>query len=234
MPITSTSPHARVGILVSGGLDSSILLAHYLDRGRRAQPFYVLSGLAWQAVELAALRRYLAAIASERLDQLVTLDLPLADLYGDHWSITGRDVPDADSDDEAVYLLGRNALLVVKAALWCHLHGIEELALGPLKANPFTDATPEFFASFQASLNLATSGGVRLVRPLAGYDKRQVMQLGRNYPLELTFSCISPKGGLHCGRCNKCGERRRAFIEVGQPDPTHYAGGAELCRSLRG
>ena len=229
--MTSTSPRARVGILISGGLDSSILLAHYLDRGRRVQPFYVRSGLAWQAAELAALRRFLAAIADDRLEELVTLDLPLADLYGDHWSVSGRGVPDAESDDEAVYLPGRNALLVIKAALWCHLHGIEELALGPLRANPFADATPEFFAGFQASLNLATGGGVRLVRPLAGYDKRQVMQLGRHYPLGLTFSCISPLGGGHCGRCNKCAERRRAFAQVGQPDPTRYADRAEFCRA---
>lgn len=231
--MTSTSPRAHVGVLVSGGLDSSILLAHYLDRRCRVQPFYVRSGLAWQAVELAALRRFLAAIADEHLDELVTLDLPLADLYGDHWSVSGRDVPDAESDDEAVYLPGRNALLVIKAALWCHLNGIDELALGPLKANPFADATPEFFAAFQASLNLGLGGGVRLVRPLAGYDKRQVMQLGRHCPLELTFSCISPRGAMHCGRCNKCGERRRAFEQVGMPDPTRYAGG-ELCRAAGG
>ncbi|HEX5444280.1 MAG TPA: 7-cyano-7-deazaguanine synthase [Pirellulales bacterium] len=231
--MASTVPRAGVGVLVSGGLDSSILLAHYVERGRRVQPFYVRSGLAWQTAELAALRRFLAAIADDRLEELVTLDLPLADLYGEHWSVSGRDVPDAESDDEAVYLPGRNALLIIKAALWCHLNGIKELALGPLRANPFADATPEFFAAFQSSLNLATGGGLRLVRPLAGYDKRQVMQLGRHYPLELTFSCISPRGSLHCGECNKCGERRRAFQHVGLPDPTRYPGG-KLCRSMRG
>ena len=67
-------------------------------------------------------------------------------------------MPDQDSPDAAVYLPGRNALLLVKAALWCRLHGIEELALAVLAANPFADATPEFFAQFEAALARATGG----------------------------------------------------------------------------
>jgi 7-cyano-7-deazaguanine synthase len=55
-------------------------------------------------------------------------------------------------------------------------------------------------------------------------EKKDVMQLGRKLPLALTFSCIAPVGGLHCGQCNKCAERRRAFRSVNVDDPTHYAG----------
>ncbi len=46
---------------------------------------------------------------------------------------------------------------------------------------------------------------------------------GRAAPLGLTFSCLAPQRGLHCGACNKCSERRRAFVEVGLHDPTEYA-----------
>ena len=67
------------------------------------------------------------------------LKLPLADIYGDHWSITGRNIPVAGTSDEAVYLPGRNAILIIKAALWCQLHGIKELALATLASNPFKD-----------------------------------------------------------------------------------------------
>ena len=41
------------------------------------------------------------------------------------------------------------------------------------------------------------------------------MALGRGLPLELTFSCISPLRGLHCGHCNKCAERQAAFRDAG-------------------
>jgi 7-cyano-7-deazaguanine synthase len=42
-------------------------------------------------------------------------------------------------------------------------------------------------------------------------------------PLELTLSCMNPRGGLHCGMCSKCRERRDAFNEAGIDDPTRYA-----------
>lgn len=220
IPIRRHGP--PVGLLVSGGLDSSILLGQLLDGGRSVQPFYIDSGLLWQPAELKSLGRYLAAMARPQLRPLVVLDLPLADVYESHWSVTGVGVPDADTSDEAVYLPGRNPLLVIKAALWCRLNGIAELALAPLSSNPFADATPEFFAEFQSALNRATLGDVRLVRPFEGLTKRDVMLLGRRYPLERTFSCIHPCGTLHCGACNKCHERREAFRLLGADDPTVY------------
>ena len=53
--------------------------------------------------------------------------------------------------------------------------------------------------------------------------KREVSSLGRWLALDLIFSCIAPEDGLHCGRCNKCAERRKGFNELDTPDPTHYA-----------
>jgi 7-cyano-7-deazaguanine synthase len=221
MPLRRHGP--PIGLLVSGGLDSSILLGQLLESGRMVQPFYIESGLLWQRAELGALRRYLAAMAANELRPLVVLQLPLADVYESHWSVTGEGVPEADTPDEAVYLPGRNPLLVIKAALWCRLNGIGELALAPLGSNPFADATPEFFAEFQSALNRATLGDVRLLRPFDRLSKRDVMLLGRDLPLEWTFSCIRPCGTLHCGQCNKCRERREAFRLIGAGDPTVYA-----------
>jgi 7-cyano-7-deazaguanine synthase len=212
-----------IGVLASGGLDSSILIGHLLRQRRRVQPFYIRTGLLWQAEELPAVERFLAAVATNDLAPLVVLDLPLGDLYGGHWSLTGNDTPGADTPDEAVFLPGRNALLIVKAAVWCQLHGISELAMAPLGTSPFGDATSEFFRDFEAAINRGGERRVRLSRPFGEMNKRQVMELGRDMPLELTFSCISPVKSLHCGHCNKCAERRAAFREAGMEDRTVYA-----------
>ena len=214
---------SAVGLLASGGLDSSILLATLLEEGCRVRPFYVRSGLVWEPDELCAVRQFLAAMSCPRLNDLVLLDLPLADLYQEHWSLTGLQPPGASSPDEAVYLPGRNALLVIKAALWCQLHGIDQLALGVLESNPFADATPAFFDALEAVLSRSTGDRLRIVRPFARMSKPEVMRLGRDLPLELTFSCISPTDGLHCGQCNKCAERTRAFRLAGLEDPSQYA-----------
>ena len=122
---------------------------------------------------------------------------------------------------------GRNVLLVVKAAIWCRLHGVSELCLGLLGTSPFEDAGAEFFENLEGIVNSGAGEGVRLVRPFAAYNKVDVMRLGEGLPLGLTFSCIAPADGLHCGRCNKCAERIEAFRVGGLDDPTEYAPSGE-------
>ena len=212
-----------IGVLASGGLDSSILIGHLLRDGRPVQPFYIRTGVSWQTEELAGLENFLQSVATADLARLVVLELPLQDLYDGHWSLTGRQVPGADSPDEAVFLPGRNALLLVKAAVWCQLHGIGELAMAPLGTSPFGDASAAFFRDFEAAVNHGGQCELRLARPFGEFNKRQVMALGRGLPLELTFSCIAPAGGLHCGQCNKCAERQAAFRDAGMDDLTEYA-----------
>lgn len=212
-----------LGVLASGGLDSAILVGDLLRQGRRVQPIYIRTGLVWQTQELPALRRFLGEIVTPDLAELVVLDLPLVDLYAGHWSLTSENIPAADSPDEAVFLPGRNALLLVKAAVWCQLQGVGELAMAPLGTSPFEDAGEAFFRDFQSAINRGSLQSVKLLRPFAQMTKRQVMALGRGLPLELTFSCLSPIGGLHCGRCNKCAERQTAFRDVDMEDRTSYA-----------
>ena len=212
-----------MGILLSGGLDSAILLHQMLDQGWRVQPFYVRSGCLWQANELLAVSRLLAAMARPKLERLVELDMPVDDLYVGHWSMTGQAVPDNRSPDEAVFLPGRNPLLLLKPALWCVMHGIPGIGLATLAANPFDDATPEFFARFEAMIEQATGFAFRVVRPFETLSKKCVMKLGEGMPLELTFSCLAPVDGRHCGRCNKCAERAAAFAQANMDDPTEYS-----------
>jgi 7-cyano-7-deazaguanine synthase len=210
--------------LVSGGLDSAILCVELLRDFPRVVPIYIRSGLRWEGAELAALERFLAEVGGDRLDRIVRLDEPIADVYGDHWSTIGAGVPGSDTDDEAVYLPGRNLLLTVKAAVWCRLRGVRTLALGSLGSNPFPDSTPEFFSRLEAVLDQAMDGGPRLIRPFAALAKAEVLSRGRGLPLHLTFSCIDPRDGRHCGRCNKCAERKKGFRDAGMSDPTPYRG----------
>jgi 7-cyano-7-deazaguanine synthase len=165
----------------------------------------------------------MSALQNDALSDLVVLEVSLADLYGDHWSMSGIDVPGDHTPDEAVYMPGRNPLLLIKPALWCQMRGIGKLALATLANNPFDDATPQFFAAFEQMICEATQDRVEIVRPFERLQKRQVMELGRRLPLELTFSCLSAVDGLHCGRCNKCAERQLAFRQINLVDRTRYA-----------
>jgi 7-cyano-7-deazaguanine synthase len=215
-------PTDPLAVLISGGLDSAILLGDALRRHAAVVPIFIRCGLAWERVERAYLDRYLVALARPDLKPLVVLDQPVRDLYGDHWSTTGVAVPDATTPDEAVFLPGRNVLLLSKALLWCHLHDVPAVALGSLQTNPFPDATPEFFRDFQNVVNRAVGGRVEIHLPFGGMKKIDVMRLAGDLPLEYTFSCIHPSGDLHCGRCNKCAARKHAFNPGGLAHPTRY------------
>jgi len=154
-----------------------------------------------------------------------TLTFTVRDLYSPtHWALRGEP-PAFDTPDEDVYLTGRNVILLTKAGIYCAQHRIARLVLGPLAANPFPDATPEFFAAMARALSLGLAHDLVVDTPFAGMHKDDVIRLGveLGVPLELTLSCMNPKEGAHCGQCSKCRERRDAFHQAGVPDRTRYA-----------
>lgn len=212
-----------VAVLVSGGPDSAVLVGELARTSPRVVPVYVRIGLVWEDAEEAALRRFLRALGAAAAEDLKVFEMPVREVYGRHWSTTGEAVPGADTPDSAVFLPGRNLIIVLQAAVWCHLNGVPTVALGLLKGNPFPDSTDPFFASYEAALNQALGGSLRLVRPYAHLTKTEVLRRGRAMPLGETWSCMRPVGGRHCGACNKCAERRKAFAAAGLDDPTDYA-----------
>jgi 7-cyano-7-deazaguanine synthase len=212
----------QVAVLVSGGLDSAVLTVDLTQQGWTTHPIYVRFGLAWEQAEEAHLRRFLETVTDTAVSPLVVLHSPIAEVYGSHWSASGRDVPDDRSADDAVYLPGRNLLLLAQPAVWCALHDVHAVALGTLKGNPFPDGTPEFFGGFASLAQRALGHELDVLTPFAGFTKADVLELGRGLALEHTFSCIHPQDERHCGHCNKCAERRRAFATLQIEDVTDY------------
>ena len=153
---------------------------------------------------------------------LAVIEMPLRSVYGPHWSLTGRRIPSARSVDAAVYLPGRNALLLTLAATAAVRRGMRSIAIGTLSGNPFGDASPRFFPRMARGLSDALNRPVRIATPLRRMKKSRLIRSANRAPLHLTFSCLSPRGWLHCGACNKCAERRRAFRAAGVQDPTSY------------
>lgn len=214
---------SKVVALVSGGLDSLALTALLLQESWQILPVYVRCGLVWESAEMRAARRWLGALPQMNMRPVQIITVPLRSLYGAHWSVDGRGVPSATSPDAAVYLPGRNLLLASAAAIYAVGHDASTLALGTLAGNPFGDATPAFFSSLAQCLSHAFSSSLQILTPLRCMTKAQLIARHPALPFELTISCLRPRRGRHCGRCNKCAERRRAFHLARVPDPTKYA-----------
>lgn len=198
-------------VLCSGGLDSTVLLADELQQGSDVVPIHILSGLSWEAAEGRALRRLLAmAPFVGRTAPLVELRADVTDVYpADHWALRGTP-PGTDTPDHAVYLEGRNLLLVSKAAVWCSRHGVQRLVLGPLKGNPFPDATAEFFQAISRAATLGLAHPLEVAAPYLTLSKAEVVARGLalGVPIEQTLSCMNPTADdAHCHACSKCRER---------------------------
>lgn len=212
----------KIAVLASGGLDSAVLLAE-LASAAQVYPIYVKCGLKWEAEELRALHSFLAALKNPHVMPLAVLEIPTAALYGDHWSLSGARVPDADAPDSEVLIPGRNILLLGTAAVWSSTHGVSRIAIGSLDGNPFPDATHEFFQSFARALSLGLGRAIQIEAPFRGIHKEELIRRSRSLPLGLTLTCMAPKEGVHCGQCNKCRERQLAFQKAGIADRTVYA-----------
>lgn len=218
-------PREPIAVLASGGLDSAVLLGEAARAYPEVWPVFVRAGSFWEDAEHDYLQRFLAELAAPSLRPLTVLAQPVADLYGDHWSVTGDNVPGRTAPDSDFFLPGRNVLLLAKPLLWCLARNIPALATAPLATNPFPDATPGFYADFAAAVGRAIGGRVRVLAPYVelGLNKVGVLRRGAGMPLGATFSCARPARGRHCGVCGKCGERIDAFAAAGLPDPTEYA-----------
>ena len=210
-------------VLISGGLDSDVLLAEMIEQYAQVWPMYIRQGLRWEAVELHWLKKFLKQIARPTLKPLQIFSLPMDDVYGRHWSTGARPVPGARSKDEAVFLPGRNMVLSLKAAIFAASKNVKTLALGSLGHNPFPDATPRFYREWGRVVGRGLGKPIQIVAPYRQLSKAAVIRKGRTEPLELSYSCISPKGKYHCGHCNKCAERQRGFRDAKVEDKTRYA-----------
>ncbi len=213
----------QIAILASGGLDSSVMLGAIARSGRRVYPVYVRAGLSWEAGELQTLKRFVRALRMRNIEPITILRLPMGDVSGDHWSMTGRNVPGYDAAVTSNYIPGRNLSLLAKTAIFCARARIGEIAMAPLESNPFPDARPEFFRAFARAVELGVGIKLKISTPFAGMTKAQVVRRGADLPLELTVSCACPKGNIHCGACTKCAERVEGFLAAGVDDPTVYA-----------
>ena len=212
-----------IAVLASGGLDSSVLLA---DEAKSAvvYPVYVRCGLAWEDEEFKALNAFVHALSSPNVMRPTTLSVPVAPMYGNHWSV-GANVPGADEPDTSVFLPGRNILLIGLAAVWCSTHNVDSIGIGSLGGNPFPDASIDFFQSFAAALSTGLGHSVKVKASFRDLRKSAVIKRFQHLPLQLTLSCMAPTDGRHCAQCNKCSERQVAFERSGVADLTDYATG---------
>jgi 7-cyano-7-deazaguanine synthase len=230
----SPAPLPRAVVLLSGGLDSSTVLAVARDRGFEPHCLSVDYGQRHRG-ELAAARRVARALgaASHRVAR-VNLSLFGGSALTDGAIAVPKDRTGADmaADIPVTYVPARNTVLLSLALAWAEVLGANDIFLGvnAVDYSGYPDCRPPFLRAFERLARVATRAGVegsrlRIHAPLLRLSKKGIVRLGTRLgvPFGITLTCYDPVRGRACGRCDACQLRRRGFEEAGVPDPTRYA-----------
>jgi 7-cyano-7-deazaguanine synthase len=219
----------RAVILVSGGLDSTTVLAMAQAQGYACYTLTFDYGQRHRA-ELLAAERVSAALGDVE-HKIVNLNLD--SIGGSALTDTSIAVPEEETEGIPVtYVPARNTVFLSIALGCAEVLGASDIFIGvnAVDYSGYPDCRPEYIAAFEVMANLATKAGVEgqkltIHTPLMEQGKGDIisagMALGVDYAL--TVSCYqATEQGLACGRCDSCRLRRQGFIDAGLADPTRY------------
>jgi 7-cyano-7-deazaguanine synthase len=220
-------------ILLSGGIDSALILALALKSGRQC---HALS-FDYNQRHRIELESAAALAAYYRVSHHVIGIDPKAFAKS---SLVNREMQQPTHRDLAqiiregipsTYVPARNTIFLAFAMGQAEIHEAQEIFYGAnaLDILPYPDCSPKYVASFQSVLDIATrqareGKAPRLITPLIEWDKREIIRQAtlEKVPFALTMSCYDPKEGKHCGICDACMLRREGFKLNGFVDPTSY------------
>ena len=223
-------------VLVSGGMDSAVVLALAREQGFQCHALSVAYGQRHTS-ELAAAAE-LARAQGAVQHKVVTVDLRS---IGGSALTADIDVPEHDAGEPAdpgipvTYVPARNTIMLSIALGWAEVLGADDLFCGvnAVDYSGYPDCRPEFVAAFEALANLATKAGVeghrlRVHAPLMRMGKADIAREGARLGVDFsrTVSCYQADAeGRACGRCDACRLRSDGFAVAGLPDPTRYVPG---------
>lgn len=224
--------------IVSGGLDSVCYAAHLA----KDHDIYMITFVYGQRAkrEISAARHF-AKVLKAKDHKIVDIGF-MKFLYGKSNALTDKSQALSASFAQNLVVPIRNAIFITIASAWAMSINAKVVAYGAHTGDVlhYADCRPEFLRSMNEALNLADSDSmaagnrqeIRILSPaIDGLDKSSLLKLGHDIlkdKIFLTWSCYSngvKAGGkyLHCGRCESCINRKRAFISANIDDKTRYA-----------
>ena len=219
----------RAVILVSGGLDSTTVLAMARSQG------YACYTLSFDYGQRHRAELYAAERVSEALGDVEhkVVNLNLDSIGGS--ALTDADIAVPEEETEGIpvtYVPARNTVFLSIALGWAEVLGSQDIFIGvnAVDYSGYPDCRPDYIQAYEAMANLATRAGVeghrlRIHTPLMDMSKGDIIEagLGLGVDYSLTVSCYQATDeGLACGKCDACRLRAQGFVDAGVEDPTRY------------
>lgn len=217
--------------VLSGGLDCCVATSVY---GKD----YDIHAITFNYGQKAFMRELQAAkeICEKMNWTHEVIDLPWLSKISTSSLNTSEDIPEVSADDlddlkkstqtaSSVWVPARNMVFTSIAVSYAESIGAEIIIVGWDKeeAATFPDNSKEFLETFNELIDVGSPEKIRIEAPAIDLDKEEIVDLGIKVgaPMELSYSCY--KGGIkHCGVCESCMRRKRAFESLGVEDMTEY------------
>lgn len=230
---SSDSVRPKAVVLLSGGLDSSTVLAIAREQG--FEPYALSFRYGQRHVqELVAAESVARAqgAAKHVVAQIDLREFGGSALTADIAVPKGRAAADMSHGVPITYVPARNTVFLSFALAWAETLGSSDIFVGvnALDYSGYPDCRPEYIAAYETMANLATKAGVegtqklKIHSPLISLTKAQIVKEGVRLGVDYshTSSCYDPsEDGKPCGACDSCLLRAKGFAEAGIKDPLY-------------
>ena len=208
-------------VIFSGGPDSASVLYWAKDRG------YEVHAITFDYGQIAKVEIDRAMSIAQGLGVThKVIDLSsLEDVYSGVTSLVDSGIQMTSEFSDPIIVPFRNGVFLAVTVAYAASIGAETILYGAQGSDEenYPDCRKEFYKAFEEAARLGTETQITIDAPFSDMTKAEMLKRGveLGVPLHLTWSCYR-NGPLHCGVCESCNNRRRAFREAGIHDHTEY------------
>ena len=214
-------------VLLSGGLDSSVVLSVCQDEG---YDIYAISFDYGQRhkVELEY-AKFQATFFNCISHEVFKMEFYGGSALTDDIKVPkNRDSHSMSKDIPVTYVPSRNIVFLSFASGYAECHDIDNIFIGvnAIDYSGYPDCRKNFIDNFEKLINKSTKKGLegskfKINTPLINLSKKDIIKLGHKNGVDfsMTSSCYSPKLKKNCGVCDSCLLRKQGFEEAGLRDP---------------
>ena len=228
-------------LALSGGLDSTVLLAHYLAMNNKIHCCIFNYNSKHNKYENAAAYNVISYYNKHlQNDQISHEYIDLSNVFTNFKSNllkSGDDIPDGDYERSSLIktvVPGRNLIMASIMAGIAESNSAVGIALGVHSGDHelYPDCRPAFIIDLRQTIYQSTEGKLGVYAPFLYYVKGYIIKhakgdilthTGIDVPFHLTRTCYKDQE-IACGTCGSCKERLKAFDRAGYVDPIEYEG----------
>jgi 7-cyano-7-deazaguanine synthase len=211
----------KVVIILSGGPDSATVAYSAKSQG------YDVYAITFDYGQIASKETSHAKMIAKELGishKIVDLS-SLRDVFGEATALMNETIPMPSEFKPAIIVPFRNAIFLSIAIAYATSIDASKVLYGAHGSDApyYPDCREEFYRAFQTAARLGTETQIEIDAPFHKMKKSEILALGAKLgvPYEITWSCYLNKD-LHCGECESCLNRKKAFTNAKLNDPISY------------